>query len=56
MANKKVLMAFSNLFKDWVFLMQPGRSFHNLGGGGMERSIAERGDSSFSYKNVVKKE
>ena len=31
MANKKVLMAFLNLFKDWVFLIEPGRSFHNLG-------------------------
>ena len=30
-ANKKVLMAFLNLFKDWVFLIEPGRSFHNLG-------------------------
>ena len=28
---KKVLMAFLNLFKDWVFLIEPGRSFHNLG-------------------------
>ena len=24
-------MAFLNLFKDWVFLIEPGRSFHNLG-------------------------
>ena len=31
MANKKVLMAFLNLFKDWVFLIEAGRSFHNLG-------------------------
>ena len=30
-ASKKVLMAFLNLFKDWVFLIEPGRSFHNLG-------------------------
>ena len=30
-ANKKVLMAFLNLFKDWLFLIEPGRSFHNLG-------------------------
>ena len=27
----KVLVAFLNLFKDWVFLIEPGRSFHNLG-------------------------
>ena len=31
LANKKVLMAFLNLFKDWVFLIEPRRSFHNLG-------------------------
>ena len=31
LANKKVLMALLNLFKDWVFLIEPGRSFHNLG-------------------------
>ena len=24
-------MAFLNLFKDWVFLIEPGRSLHNLG-------------------------
>ena len=24
-------MAFLNLFKDWVFLIEPRRSFHNLG-------------------------
>ena len=24
-------MAFLNLLKDWVFLIEPGRSFHNLG-------------------------
>ena len=24
-------MASLNLFKDWVFLIEPGRSFHNLG-------------------------
>ena len=27
---KKGLIAFLNLFKDWVFLIEPGRSFHNL--------------------------
>ena len=41
LANKKVLMALLNLFKDWVFLIEPRRSFHN---GRMERSIAERGE------------
>ena len=24
-------MAFLNLLKDWAFLIEPGRSFHNLG-------------------------
>ena len=24
-------MAFLNLFKDWVFLIEPRRSLHNLG-------------------------
>ena len=24
-------MALLNLFEDWVFLIGPGRSFHNLG-------------------------
>ena len=31
LANKKSLMALLNLFKDWVFLIEPRRSFHNLG-------------------------
>ena len=31
LANKKVLVALLNLFKDWLFLIEPRRSFHNLG-------------------------
>ena len=31
LANKKVLMALLNLFIDWVFLIEPRRSFLNLG-------------------------
>ena len=31
-------MAFLNLFKDWVFLIEPGRSFYNLGAAWKNRS------------------
>ena len=45
-------MAFLNLFKDWVFLIEPGRSFHNLGAAAWKKTGKIKVSSKFEWSSA----